>query len=395
VTSRARVPGSLPVAFVGVWLACSLTFLGLGCVLPVLPRYVRGPIGSTDLAVGLVTGAFAFAAVACRPLGGRLADATGRRRVVVGGALLSSIAGLMYLLPLGVPGLVAARLVFGAGEGAVFTAGAAWTVDMAPADARGRAIGLFGLTIWTGLTAGPVIGEALLNAFDYEGVWMFAAAAPLVGAAVASALPEARAPNAHEARGSIVAREAVRPGVSLSLAALGQAAFAGFIVLHLDAEGPGHGAAVFTAFGAAVVGTRVVAGRLPDVVGARRTAVGAAAAEALGLTIIGFASSLPTALVGAVVTGCGFSVLFPSLALLAVNAAPDARRGAVLGTFTAFFDIGMGLGGLIAGAIASAAGYPAVFWVAAASATAGGLLAASGAPRWRGTAHAEEVPLPP
>ena len=41
----------------------------------------------------------------------------------------------MYLLPLGVPGLIAARLVLGAGEGAVFTAGSAWIVDLAPPDA--------------------------------------------------------------------------------------------------------------------------------------------------------------------------------------------------------------------------------------------------------------------
>ena len=190
-----------------------------------------------------------------------------------------------------------------------------------------------------------------------------------------------------------MAREAVRPGISLSLAAFGQAAFAGFVVLHLEAEGPGNGAAVLVAFGAAVVGTRVLAGRLPDVVGPRKTAVGAAACEAIGLAVIGFSSSLPVALAGAVVMGFGFSVLFPSLALIVVNAADDARRGAALGTFTAFFDIGMGLGGLAAGAIAAGAGYPAVFWVAAAAAALGGLLAAAGSPRWRGVRA--DVGLPP
>ncbi|HVE68333.1 MAG TPA: MFS transporter, partial [Solirubrobacteraceae bacterium] len=171
-------------AFAGVFAACLLTFLGLGSVLPALPRYVKGPVGSTDLAVGLVTGAFAFTAVVCRPIGGRLADARGRRPVVVVGALLSALAGLLYLVPLGVPGLVGARLVLGAGEGLVFTAGAAWAVDLAPESTRGRAIGLFGLSIWGALTAGPVIGQLLLDAFGYDAVWIFAAAAPLAGAAV-------------------------------------------------------------------------------------------------------------------------------------------------------------------------------------------------------------------
>src|SRR4051794_7285613 len=91
------------VAFAGVFAACLLAFLGLGTVLPVLPRYVRGPIGSTDLAVGLVTGAFAFTAIVCRPLGGRIADTHGRRLVVIAGALLSSAAGLVFFVPSPVP----------------------------------------------------------------------------------------------------------------------------------------------------------------------------------------------------------------------------------------------------------------------------------------------------
>jgi MFS family permease len=390
---RAAAARPATVAFAGVFVACLLAFLGLGAVLPVLPRYVKGPIGSTDVAVGLVTGAFAFTAVVCRPLGGRFADARGRRLVVMTGALLSALAGALYFVPLGVPGLVVARLVLGAGEGLVFTAGAAWTVDLAPEETRGRAIGLFGLTIWTALTAGPLIGEGLRSAFGYDAVWAFAAVAPLAGAAVARALPESPPTPAPEGRGALLAREAVRPGVSLSLAAFGQAAFAGFIVLHMEERGIGHGVTVLTAFGAAVVGARVIAGRLPDAVGPRKSAVGAAFCEACGLAIIGLAHGLPVAIAGAVVMGFGFSVLFPSLALIVVNAAGDARRGAALGTFTAFFDIGMGLGGLAAGLIAAQAGYPEVFWFAAGCAALGALLAAAGSAR----AHAirADIGFPP
>jgi predicted MFS family arabinose efflux permease len=81
--------------------------------------------------------------------------------------------------------------------------------------------------------------------------------------------------------------------------------------------------------------------------------------------------------------GFGFSVLFPSLALMVVNQAGDARRGAALGTFTAFFDIGMGVGALVAGAVASGAGYPGAFWVAAGAAAVGGALIAAGTDRAR------------
>jgi predicted MFS family arabinose efflux permease len=66
-------------------------------------------------------------------------------------------------------------------------------------------------------------------------------------------------------------------------------------------------------------------------------------------------------------------MLFPSLALMVVGEVGAEGRGSALGAFTAFFDIGVGLGAPLAGAIASLAGYPAVFMAAA----GGALLAAS------------------
>src|SRR3954449_9363839 len=177
-----------------------LGLISVGAMLPVLPRYVRGPIGAGDLAVGIVTGAFAATAVIGRPVGGRLADTWGRRRVVVVGSLLTAVGGALYLLPFGVPGLIVARLVLGVGDGWLFTAGATWSVDLSPVDRRGQAIGLFGLAVWGGLSAGPVLGEGLLSAGGYDAVFVFAAVAPLVGALIARRVPDPhRAPPASAA----------------------------------------------------------------------------------------------------------------------------------------------------------------------------------------------------
>jgi MFS family permease len=134
---------------------------------------------------------------------------------------------------------------------------------------------------------------------------------------------------------------------------------------------------VFTAFAAAVVGTRLVLGRLPDRFGGRASAIAAGIAEAAGLGLIALAGSLGLAVLGAVVMGMGFSTLFPSLALIVVNRAGEERRGGALGMFTAFFDIGVGLGGPLAGAIAALAGYPAAFWAATACAGLGAVLTAT------------------
>ena len=250
----------------------------------------------------------------------------------------------------------------------VYTAGSAWVVDLSPADRRGRIIGLYGLAIWGGLSLGPPIGELILHATSFEGVWAFAAAAPLLGALIASRIPESYEPRPELAADErkLISREALRPGIGLSLAIVGYATVAAFIVLHLDERGVGHGAAVFTAFAVSVVTMRVAGGWLPDRFGSIPCAIGAAIAEATGLVVLAEAHNLIEALIGAVAMGCGFSLLFPSLALVVINRVPESRRGAAMGTFTAFFDLGVGVGSPIAGAAAAIGGYEAAFLLAAA-----------------------------
>ena len=355
------------VAFAALFSVTFLTMLSVGSTLPIMPRYVQGPIGAGDISVGIVTGAFAITGLASRPLAGTFADSRGRRPVVIFGALVMAIASALYFVPAGVPGLIVARLLLGAGEGMVYTAGAAWIVDIAQVERRGRIIGLYGLAIWGGLSFGAPIGELLLRAGSYELVWAFAVTSPLLAASIASRLSRPRqafrVPGA--VRGSLWARESFAPGASLALATFGYAALAGFVVLHLDERGVGRGAEVFTAFALSVVAARLLAGNLPDRLGAARCAAGAAAIEAAGLVAVGMATSPGVALAGAIAMGAAFSTIFPSLALLVINRIDDDRRGIAMGTFTACFDIGVGLGAPIAGAAAALGGYALSFYVAA------------------------------
>jgi MFS family permease len=384
---------SAMIAAQGVFLAALLAFLAIGAALPVLPSFVRGPLRAGDLAVGIVVGAFAVTAVVCRPLAGRFADRRGRRVVLVCGSLAMAVGGALYLLSASVAALVAARLVVGAGEGAVYTAGATWAVDLASEERRGLVLGLFGLAVWGGLSLGPLAGELLRSGLGYDAVWTMTALLPLLGALIVLRLPEPLSgPNrAAPGHAALFPHAARRPGAALALANVGYAALAGFVVLHLRARGIGGGATVFTAFAVAVFISRLALSHVPDRVGARATAAAAGVLEALGMTIIALATSLGLALLGAVVVGVGFSMLFPSLALMVVGEVGDDRRGSALGAFTAFFDIGVGVGAPLAGATAALAGYPAVFVLAAVAALGTAALAATAPARRRGSPP--EVPV--
>jgi MFS family permease len=367
MSEEPAAPHRPGLAFAGVFGVTFCCLLAVGAVLPVLPRYVHGPLDAGNIAVGIVVGSYAITGLLLRPFAGRLADHRGRKPTVLIGAALVAIGGFMYLLPLGVAGLIAARLVLGAGEGAVFTAGSAWIVDLAPVERRGRVIGLYGLAVWAGLSIGPLFGELLLHASGYTPVWVLAGVLPLIGAAIATRIPDPfqPSPRIEDEHHPLIEREAVRPGAALALGSIGYATVAAFVVLHLEARGVGHGATVFGAFATMVVLTRLVGGDLPDRIGPVRVAIAAALVEAAGLIAIGLAQSMVVAIAGALAMGAAFSLLYPSLSLIVVSRVSDTRRGAALGTFTAFFDAGVGFGAPLAGAMAALTSYEGAFLLSA------------------------------
>jgi predicted MFS family arabinose efflux permease len=73
---------------------------------------------------------------------------------------------------------------------------------------------------------------------------------------------------------------------------------------------------------------------------------------------------------GSALVGGALAMLFPALAVVAVNAAHPSTRGAAAASFTAFFDSGFAAGGIVGGFIASQGSYADAFWVGAACALA-------------------------
>ncbi|MFL6128872.1 MAG: MFS transporter [Mycobacteriales bacterium] len=368
MSDRPAIPR---LALVGIFGGLFCGYLGLAAVIPVLPGFVRQRLDGGNVVVGLVVTATAVTALLVRPVAGGLADRYGHRRVMQLGALVVATGGLLYFLPFGLPGLLLVRLLLGVGEASLFTAGAVWTVSIAPHERRGQLIGLYGVSMWGGISAGTFIG-ALLERIDYSAVWAFSLAAPLLGLLLISSVPAAAggAGSGQPGGRRLLLRPAVVPGTALALAAVGYAGLAAFVVLHLDARGVHSGVAVLTCFSAVYAGTRLVIGHLPDKLGPRRVATWSAAGEAVGLLVIAVAPNLPVAVLGGLVMGVGFSLLHPSLALMVLDRTDKAKQGAAIGAYTSFWELGLIVGGPVTGAVAAGFGYPAVFVLGAACAAA-------------------------
>ena len=174
-----------------VLTAAVLCYAALGAVLRVLPGLLDDPA-----ALGLLVGAPALTGVVTRP-GRRPARRSHRRRA--GDARRRRRHGRRRRPRAGVgaatPALLASRLLVGAGEGAMMSAAVLWLLRLAGPQRRGQALGHIGLANYAGLTAGPLLAEAL----------GLARVPVLDGLGAAAAAPASRSPPAPSARGSSAA----------------------------------------------------------------------------------------------------------------------------------------------------------------------------------------------
>jgi MFS family permease len=371
----AARPRLVTRAFLLVAFATFAYFVSVGALTPALPRYVEGPLGAGEVAVGVTIGMFSVAALLLRPLSGRLSDRRGRRLVIVLGALLVTVSIAGYVVTSSLAELLALRLMTGAGEAFFYTGAASAINDLAPEDRRGEALSLFSLALYAGLAIGPVIGEAMLDAASFDAAWAVAGVSALAAGALGAAMPETRPHGvAGESRFRFFHPAGLIPGLVLAAGIWSLSGFMTFMPLYALELGMDGSRFVFVVYSAIVLAIRSLGARIPDRLGARASARVALSATAAGMAVIGVWGAPPGLFLGAAVFAVGQALAFPALMTIAVRGAPAAERGAVIGTFTAFFDLAFGLGAVTLGAVAATVGYAGTFLAASLVAVAGLIL---------------------
>ena len=349
------------VAFARVVLAGLGGFIALGAAFAVVPDIVKQDMHETDVVVGWTLTVFAATALMTRFFAGVGIDRRGARAIFALGFALLAVAGVLFLFvtPEREWLLFAARALQGVGQACMFTSGLSWAVQLAPEHRRGQAMSLFGLSVWAGLTIGPVAAQLLLDHAGTHAAEVLMVAAPALALVAMIGL---RSPPLHAETPSLsVPREAMRPSLGLMAGAVVMATIVGFAVLTFNDRSGGGGAYVIGAYGAATFAGRVFIGHLPDRLGAYRTGVLAFLLALAGVSTIAVAPNWQIGVIGGVVCGFAWSLLFPALGLLAVDRTPRAQRNSALAVYTAGFDLGTLLSGFTLGYIANAAGYEAVY----------------------------------
>jgi len=161
-----------------------LDMLGIGLIIPVLPKLVTALYGS-DISSGAVifgwfAASYALMQFVFSPVLGNLSDAYGRRPII-----LSSLvgAGLDYILMAFAPTwkwLFVGRVISGI-TGANITAANAYIADVSAPEERAKNFGMIGACFGAGFILGPALG-GLLGAYGLRVPFMAAAGLNLLNA---------------------------------------------------------------------------------------------------------------------------------------------------------------------------------------------------------------------
>ncbi|WP_181727619.1 MFS transporter [Streptomyces sp. PT12] len=354
------------------WLVFAASTLGAmtnAASTPVIPVYVERVLGGGTTLSGLVIALAAAASVIAMPVAGMLGDRRGYRVVALAGGAVAALGMVLLAVVPSFLGAGIGRVLFGLGNAAAMTLVMTWLVAMAPVAQRGKALSVFGLSVWIGLALGPQIGAAVNQAIGPAAVFAVCAGLELATAALIACLPRPPRP-APSARGAPGPRRAVAvrraflavrvPGAVAAAAWCGEGLMLGFLIVHLEAGGvPASGltgaASVFAVFSVSVIGARIALASLPDRIGPVRSTAISLCALAAGLATLGLARDFWVAAAGVALTGVGFSPLYPSLTMLATGGLTAGNRALGLGMFSSFTSVGHAGGALVGGLVIAVA----------------------------------------
>jgi predicted MFS family arabinose efflux permease len=256
--------------------------------------------------------------------------------------------------------LLLGRMLLGVGENFIITGALSWGLALGGTQNTGKVMSWVGTSLYAAFAVGAPAGTALYAANGFAAIALAATLIPLVTLLLVAPL-RAVVPSLAVRPSFIRVLSAVwLPGLGLAISGVGFGAVTTFIVLLFAQHGWGQAWLTITLLSIAFIAGRVFFGHLPDS-GGVKVALVCILIEAAGQALIWLAPWPTLAFFGVILTGLGYSLVYPSFGVEALRRAPAESRGLAMGAFTSFLDLSLGLTGPALGLVASGVGLDSVF----------------------------------
>ena len=339
-----------------------LVFMNHLMILSTFPFYIEY-LGGSEAVAGFAAALFSIIAVVFRPFIGWMLD-NGKRKII----LIIGLCG-MALMPIGY--LVFAtlylafvcRMLHGASLAFSNTSTSTIATDIIPKPRFAEGMGMFGLATALATAVAPALGLALMDYMGFTMLFLFAAVSIVIALILflMMKVPKVEVEKKPLNLKGLIDKDAVPASATALVFMLTYGALENFTAKFAAEQNLPSGGIFFAVMAVALLLTRLLAGKVTDRHGESFFAYSCNAAMLIAFLLMDLFPNVVTYLLAAVLAGFGFGGLEPALQSMAVAIAPPERRGSANSTFLCAYDIGIGVGGGIAGVLISSFGYSQMF----------------------------------
>ena len=323
-------------------------------IIPELPAYLSS-LGGEDYK-GLIIALFTLSAGLSRPFSGKLAYKIGRIPVMMVGASVCFVVGLLYPLLTFVSGFLFLRFAHGFSAGFTPTGASAYVADIVPFQKRGEAMGIQSLFGSLGMAAGPAVGGWIASIWSINTVFYCAAFTAIFSILILLRLKETlqekeplRLGLFKLERHEIIEKRVLLPSIILFLSVFSFGVVLTIIPDFSTYLGIKNKGLFFAVFTLSSLGIRLIAGKTSDRYGRVVVLRAAVVCMMLAMVSVAFAESKVVLLSSGILFGAAVGMYSPTTTAWVVDRSLDKFRGRALATMYIFLESGIGVGAVISG----------------------------------------------
>jgi len=153
---------------------------GVGIVVPLLPVYAHH-LGATGFYIALIFGAFSLSRTLFIPYFGKISDRKGRKPFIVCGLLAYALISLAYIFSTNIGALIVIRFIQGIASAMMMPVVQAYVGDITPEGREGITMGMFNISLFIGMSIGPLLGGYINDIFSLQGAFIAMGGLSIIG----------------------------------------------------------------------------------------------------------------------------------------------------------------------------------------------------------------------